>query len=91
MIPCFWKKYFEVECMGCGLQRSMHLLWKGELIDSIVLFPAGIPLLLTFIFLFYHLLFKPKNGAKIITVLFIITATIMIVSFIFKIISQKVL
>ena len=77
--------------MGCGLQRSMHLLWKGEFLESILLFPAGIPLLLTFLFLIYHLIFKPKHGAKIITVLFIITAIIMIVSFIFKIISQKLL
>ena len=74
--------------MGCGFQRSMHLLWNGEILKSVVLFPAGIPMLLTLFFLVYHLIFRPFHGAKIITVLFIITAFIMVIHFMIKMILQ---
>jgi hypothetical protein len=88
MIPCVWRKYLGVECMGCGFQRSISLLWEGELFQSIAMFPAGIPMLLTLAFLVYHLMFKPVYGAKTLTVLFITTAFIMVTHFILRMIMQ---
>lgn len=88
MLPCIWKKYLGVECMGCGFQRSMKLLWNGEFVESVALFPAGIPMLLTLLFLVYHLIFRPFHGAKVLTILFIATASIMVTHFILKMIFQ---
>ena len=88
MLPCIWKKYLGVDCMGCGFQRAMELLLNGEFVESVALFPAGIPVLLTLLFLVYHLIFRPFNGANILTVLFIVAASIMVTHFIFKMIFQ---
>ncbi|MEM9680456.1 MAG: DUF2752 domain-containing protein, partial [Bacteroidota bacterium] len=32
MLPCMWKETFNVECFGCGIQRSMNLILKGEFV-----------------------------------------------------------
>jgi hypothetical protein len=87
MIPCSWKEHFGIECMTCGFQRSFFQLIKGELVDSFLLFPATLPLLLTFIVLFLHLLFRFKNGALAITGLFSISAVLIIINFSIRLIS----
>ncbi len=45
MLPCFYKKYFGVDCPGCGMQRSLVALLKGDLLESLHLFPALLPLM----------------------------------------------
>ncbi|MFM7857330.1 MAG: DUF2752 domain-containing protein, partial [Flammeovirgaceae bacterium] len=64
MIPCSWKESFGIDCMTCGFQRGFHYLIHGELIESIVTFPATIPLIITFTLLLLHLTFGFNNGAK---------------------------
>jgi hypothetical protein len=85
MLDCYWKYYLGVECPGCGFQRSFLALFQGNIYESLKLFPATIPLILTILLVALHLKFKFKNGAKAITILFCSTSIIMVVSFIFKI------
>jgi hypothetical protein len=87
MIPCSWKEHFGIECMTCGFQRSFLQLIKGELVDSFLLFPATLPLLLTFIVLVLHLLFRLKNGALAITGLFALSAVLILINFSIRLIS----
>jgi hypothetical protein len=46
MIPCVYKYLFNLECFGCGFQRSVLALLDGRILLSIELFPGLIPLLI---------------------------------------------
>lgn len=84
MLQCFYKKYVGIDCPGCGMQRSFIELLKGNITLSFKLYPALIPLLVTFIFTFLHLIFSFKNGAAIIKYSFIITVAVMVISYVIK-------
>lgn len=86
MIECSWKTEFGFDCLTCGFQRSLSLLFQGEVWASLCMYPATIPLLLTFIFSLLHILLKIKNGAKVIVYLFSGSTMIMLVSFMSKLI-----
>lgn len=43
MLPCLFKTYFGFDCPGCGAQRSVYALLKGNLLESLALYPALIP------------------------------------------------
>lgn len=51
MLPCFTKKIFGIDCPGCGLQRSLVLLLKGDFSGAFHMYPAVYPMLLLFTFL----------------------------------------
>lgn len=84
MIPCFSKSLFGVECLGCGTQRSLLLLFQGEFVAAFKMFPAIYTTLCFFGFLFLHLLDKSRNYSKIVISLAIINAIVMIVAYYFK-------
>lgn len=83
-LDCFYKKTFGLECMGCGFQRSLIHLFRGEWMDSIVMFPALLPTLALLIFTIIHIIFKIRNGHKVILGLFILTVSLMLGNFIYK-------
>lgn len=82
---CVYKKLFNIECPGCGLQRSFIELLKGNFWESFLLYPAIYPLIFTLNLLILHIIFKFKNGALILKISFIFTALIMFSSYIVKI------
>lgn len=84
---CFYKKYLGVECPGCGMQRSFIELLKGNFIESIALFPALLPILILVLFLVLHLIFKFRNGAYILKILFIINTSILVLNYIYKLLT----
>jgi hypothetical protein len=83
-IKCNWKKDFGIDCLTCGFQRSLELLVKGELLDSFILFPALIPFIVTIFSLVLHLIFKFKNGSKVIVFLFSLTVLLILVNYFIK-------
>ena len=83
-LPCFYKSVFGVECPGCGLQRAIIALLRGEFVESFKLYPALIPIVVMLVFLVAHLFFHLKNGAKILLSLFVFNTTIIIVSYLYK-------
>lgn len=85
MMPCFYKQYLGMECPGCGFQRSLALLLKGEFTDSFLMFPPLIPMLLMVVFLIIHLKFKFRNGAKWLLVLFVFNVCLLLGNFIARI------
>ncbi len=84
---CFYKKYFGIECPGCGMQRSFIELLKGNLWESIILYPALIPTIIMIGFLFVHLIFKFKNGGTYLKYLFIFNASIIVLSYIYRLLT----
>ena len=84
---CFYKKFLGVECPGCGMQRSFVELLRGNFAESLALFPALIPTIILIGYLILHLIFKYKNGANILKYLFIINTTIVVLSYIYKLLT----
>lgn len=44
-LPCWFRSITGMECPGCGFQRALLLLLKGEVKASFLAYPALIPLL----------------------------------------------
>lgn len=84
MLPCLNKKLFGLECMGCGLQRSVVLIFKGEFVAAFYMYPAIYTLLLLFGFVILNSFKNYKHANKIIITLAILNLIIIIVNFILK-------
>ncbi|MBL4592248.1 MAG: DUF2752 domain-containing protein [Flavobacteriales bacterium] len=86
MLSCPYKKNFGFDCFGCGMQRSILELFKGNLVESFYFYPALIPMVLLFIFLIVHLIFKFKNGGTWLKYHFIFVVAIVVLNFIAKLV-----
>lgn len=84
MLPCLNKKLFGIECLGCGFQRSLLYVIKGDFIAAFNVYPAIFTLLITAFFLLLHLKFKFKNSRKIIIILATINVLFIVVSYVIK-------
>jgi len=87
MIPCLNKKLFGFECLGCGLQRSVSLLFQGDFIEAFKMYPAVFTLIPLFILIGINIFYKFKNANRIINILAIATVSIIMVSYIIKLIN----
>ena len=87
MIPCLNKKLFGFECLGCGLQRSLVLLWQGEFTEAFKMYPAIFTLIPLFILIGINIFYKFKYSNRIINILAIISVTTIIISYIIKLIT----
>ncbi|PHR69444.1 MAG: hypothetical protein COA67_10420 [Lutibacter sp.] len=85
MLSCSWKQGFGVDCMGCGMQRSIIQLFKGEFMEAFKMYPAIYTLIVMFVFLGFHLKFDFNKGGRILIYLFSINALIILTNFILKI------
>jgi hypothetical protein len=83
---CSFREHTGLDCPGCGLQRSILALLEGELLESIMLFPALLPVMAMFVFLGIHLVFKLKHGALILKIFYIGNISIILLNYIFKLI-----
>lgn len=88
-LPCYYKKFLGVECLGCGMQTAFILLLKGKFIESFLTYPALLPVIFLFLFLILHLIFKFKKGAAVLKFSFIFTVIIMVTSYIIKILNHS--
>jgi hypothetical protein len=88
---CPTKKYLHFECPGCGLQRSVIALMKGEVSESLQLYPATIPIMLLFLFTGLHLKYKFSFGPAVIKALYITVTSIVVISYIYKIIHHQII
>lgn len=84
MLSCSFKKFFGVECLGCGIQRAIIYLLKGEILQSFYTYPALIPLIFMFIFLFLHIIFDFKKGAVVLKFMFICNSVLILIQYILK-------
>ena len=84
MLPCLNKKYFGFECMGCGLQRSIALIFKGQFLDAFFMYPAIYTIIALFGFIILNHFKNFKFGNKIIIILAISNVIIIIGSYLLK-------
>lgn len=87
MLPCLNKKYLGFECMGCGLQRSVSLLLKGDLVEAFYMYPAIYPLIFLFSVLVINQFFTIKYANRSIIFLAIVTVATMIISYALKMLN----
>ncbi len=87
MLPCLSKRLFDLECFGCGLQRSIYLLFQGELVAAFKMYPAIYPLIFLSFFMGANMFFKFKHSTKIINILAIVVIATIVLNYIIKIIN----
>lgn len=84
MLPCLNKKLFGVECLGCGLQRSVALLFNGDFEGAFYMYPAVYTLILLVSFLVINLFSKFKFDYQIKIFLVTINILIIVISYFIK-------
>ena len=84
MLPCMNKSLFGVDCLGCGAQRSLLLIFNGDFAKAFYQFPAIYTTLLLFGFLGLHFIDTSRDYHKIIIGMAITNALIMIIAYIYK-------
>lgn len=84
MLPCMTKQIIGVDCPGCGIQRSISLLLQGDVIDSFLMYPGLIPIIVLFGFLIFNLFVSVRHSEKIKLWATIITIGTIITNYIIK-------
>ena len=84
MIPCVSKKLFGIDCPGCGMQRSLMMVFQGDFTDAFKMFPAIYTTIPLFLFIGLHFIDKRRNYHKLIVPFAIVNAAVMIVAYIYK-------
>lgn len=83
MLSCKWKE-LGLECTGCGFQRSVIHVLRGEFAEAFTVYPAIFTLILMFVFLGIHLKFNLAKGAQILKWLFVLNLAIIVFHYILK-------
>jgi hypothetical protein len=84
MLPCLNKKFLGLECMGCGMQRSLSLIFQGEFIAALYMYPAIYTLILLISFALLNSFKNYKFATKIIIILAVINVILIVGNFILK-------
>ncbi len=64
-LPCVFRMMFHTDCPGCGFQRSLLALLRGDVYNSIKLYPGLLPMLLFFVFLIADRKFRFRHSNKL--------------------------
>ena len=85
MIPCLSKTLFGIECLGCGFQRALLLVLKGEWNEAFAMYPAVYSMLAMFggILLFYNTK-KTATTKNVLTILIAINLVFVIGGYVYK-------
>ncbi|UCE93576.1 MAG: DUF2752 domain-containing protein [Flavobacteriaceae bacterium] len=83
MLSCQWKE-MGMECAGCGFQRSVIFLLKGEFINAFMIYPAIYTLLIMFVYLGLHLKLNFQKGHQILKWLFVLNVAIILFNYFLK-------
>jgi len=84
MIPCLSKTLFGFECLGCGFQRSVFLLFQGEFLAAFKMYPAVFSTLLFFVFVALFFLDKSRNYKNIVWNIAFFNLLFMIGGYVYK-------
>lgn len=85
MLPCLNKKLFGIECLGCGMQRSLVLVFQGEFLAALKMYPAIYTIIILVLFIIFSFFKKFKFSQKIKMGLILLNAIIIIISYFIKI------
>jgi hypothetical protein len=83
-MACFWKSSMGIECPGCGMQSSFIELLKGNILESILIYPALIPMIATLVLMLVQIFFKFRHTLFYLKISIIFTVSLMIINFFYK-------
>lgn len=86
--PCTFKKYMGICCPGCGFQSAFIELLRGNILESITIYPALIPMLITILSFFIQLKLNTKLGAIIVKSFFYFSLALILLNYFYKLISN---
>lgn len=84
MIPCLTKTLFGVNCFGCGFQRSLLLLLKGQLIEAFWMYPGIYPMIVFGILILLSKFYDSRYIQKGIHIFGILSIIVIIINYIVK-------
>lgn len=84
MLPCLSKYFFEFDCPGCGFQRSLVALLKGDFVLAFKLFPAIFTTLIFFIICIVFFTTRKSSVLKYLVSSAIINMIIMMTAYFIK-------
>lgn len=84
MLPCPIKKTFGIECLGCGSQRAIVMVFQGRFTEAFHLYPAVYTLLLFFFILGISFIDRKRKYGNILVILIMINIVVMIISYVCK-------
>ncbi|WP_316735308.1 DUF2752 domain-containing protein [Pedobacter aquatilis] len=85
LIPCPFKALTHLDCPGCGFQRSIIALIKGDIQQSWNLYPPTIPLLILFLSALIIHKFPFTKSAITIKAMIIVVGNFVLISYLYKI------
>lgn len=91
LLSCPFRKFFHLQCPGCGLQSSLLALLRGNVWRSISLYPPTIPIVGMLIFLGLHLKYRYQQGALILAGNYLLCTVLIVANYIFKIFTHQVI
>ena len=84
---CPIKERFGFDCLGCGAQTALIQLLKGNFVDSFIIYPGLVPIILLFVLFFMQIVFKSRIIYKVLKIWFIFTVFIIVIGYIIKLIN----
>lgn len=84
MLTCPSKKFLGVECLGCGAQRAVVLVFEGKFAEAFQMYPAVYTLLLFFLTLGLSFIDKKRKYSNILMILVGVNLIIMIIGYLYK-------
>ncbi len=85
-LPCLYEKLFGIECPGCGTQRAIIELLRGNFQESFHAWPPLLPVMFMMVYLLLFLKFRFKNGITVLKITFIINASLITINYIYRLI-----
>jgi hypothetical protein len=89
LFSCSVKSLTGLNCPGCGMQRAMIALLRGDLPGSLSCNPTLIPFLVTLLYSGLHLFFSFRHGARNTVIFFAFTGSLMIANFVVKLLYPQ--
>ncbi|MCC9073915.1 DUF2752 domain-containing protein [Flavobacterium sp. F-65] len=84
MLPCLSKTLFGIECLGCGFQRALFLLFQGDFKAAFEMYPALYTSLLFLGIIALYFFDKSRNYKKPLWLFGILNSLIMVLGYAYK-------
>lgn len=84
MLPCLSKQVLGFDCPGCGLQRSVVLLLRGDFVAAFQMYPAIYAILLLLGFLLLDHFVHVRHNNKITIFLMVSSVALILGNYILK-------
>ncbi len=84
MLTCPSKKFLGIECLGCGAQRAIVLVFEGKFSEAFQMYPAVYTLLLFFLILGASFIDKKRKYGNILMIMVIVNLIIMVLGYTYK-------